>query len=73
MFGRSFGGLIATNMANTTIGRSLISGVVLLSPYYRLFTEKLYDNYKYVVPITWVKPKHFFMSEFAEFDEEYYK
>ena len=59
-------------MANTTIGHSLISGVVLLSPYYRLFTEKLYESYKYLVPLTWVKPQHLFYSEFAEIDEEYY-
>ena len=73
LFGRSFGGLLATNMANTTIGQSLFSGVILLSPYYRLFTEKLYDVYKYLVPLTYVKPHHKFVSEFAEMDPEYYK
>lgn len=58
--GRSFGGLIATNMANTTIGKAMFKGVVLLSPYYRLFTEKLYETYKYLVPLCWVKPRHLF-------------
>ena len=45
LLGRSFGGLIATNMANTLLGRSLIKGVILLTPYYRLCNEKLYDSY----------------------------
>ena len=71
LFGRSFGGLIATNMANTTIGRKMFDGVVLLTPYYRLFTERLYDNYKFIVPLTMVKPMHKFPTEFAEMDEEY--
>ena len=71
LFGRSFGGLIATNMANTTIGRSMFAGVVLLTPYYRLFTERLYDAYKFIVPLSMVKPMHKFPTEFAEMDEEY--
>lgn len=64
LFARSLGGLIATNMANTTIGKSMFAGVVLLTPYYRLFTEKLYQAYKYLVPLTWVKPNHIFKCEY---------
>ena len=58
--GRSFGGLIVTNLANTTIGRAMFSGVILLTPYYRLFTERLYSAYKYLVPLTKVHPNYTF-------------
>ena len=73
LMGRSFGGLLVTNMANTLIGKSMFKAVILVSPYYRLFTERLYEVYKYLVPMTWVKPNHKFYSEFSEMDEEYAK
>ena len=73
LFGRSFGGLIATNMANTLIGKSMFKGVVLLTPYYRLFTERLYEAYKYLVPMTYIKPNHVFRSEYSEMPQEYYQ
>jgi len=69
--GRSFGGLIASNMANSTIGKSMFSGIVLLTPYYRLFTERLNEVYKYLVPLTYVKPNHSFYAEYAEMPEAY--
>ena len=71
LFGRSFGGLLATNMANTTIGKCMFSGVVLLTPYYRLFTEKLYEAYKWLIPLTNVRPNHKFMCEFSEMDPDW--
>ena len=71
LFGRSFGGLLATNMANTTIGKAMFSGVVLLTPYYRLFTERLYEAYTWLIPLTNVKQNHKFFSEYAEMDPEY--
>lgn len=58
-------------MANSTIGKAMFKGVVLLSPYYRLFTEKLYDIYKYLIPICWVKPRHLFVTEYSEMDADY--
>lgn len=58
-------------MANTTIGKSMLSGVVLLTPYYRLFTDKLYEAHKMLIPLTNIRPNHVFMSEFAEMDPEY--
>lgn len=70
--GRSFGGLIATNLANTTIGRAMFSGVILLTPYYRLFTERLYDTYKYLRPLCKIRPNFVFECEYAEMDPEYY-
>ena len=73
LFGRSFGGMMATNMANTLIGKSMFKGVILLSPFYRLFTERLYEAYKYLVPLSWVRPNHIFVSEYEEMDQEYMK
>lgn len=72
LMGRSFGGLIATNLANTTIGRALFSGVILLTPYYRLFTERLYSAYKFLKPLVKVHPNYTFECEYAEQDPEYY-
>lgn len=71
LFGRSFGGLIATNMANTTIGKAMFAGVCLLTPYYRLFTERLYEAYKYLKPLCLVRPNHVFPCEYEEMPEEY--
>ena len=71
LFGRSFGGLIATNMANTTIGRAMFAGVCLLTPYYRLFTERLYESYKYLVPLNTIRPYHVFQCEYEEMPEAY--
>jgi alpha-beta hydrolase superfamily lysophospholipase len=43
LMGRSFGGLIATNMAQTLIGQKMFKALALITPYYRLYNEKLYD------------------------------
>lgn len=73
LFGRSYGGLLATNMASTVLGQSMFSGVVLITPYYRLFTEKLNEAYKYLVPLTMVRPNHIFNNEYStEMDPDYY-
>ena len=69
--GRSFGGLIATNMINSIVGKSMFSGVSLLTPYYHLWTEKLYRLYPYVKMATYVKPNHILPSEFQAESEEY--
>ena len=50
----------------------MISGVVLMTPYYRLFTERLYDAYKYLIPLTAIKPNHKFECEYGEMTPEYY-
>lgn len=71
LFGRSFGGLIATNMANTTIGKAMFAGVMLLTPYYRLFTERLYQAYKWLVPLVKVRPNHIFECEYEQMPEDY--
>lgn len=73
LWGRSFGGLIATNMANTTIGKAMFAGVCLLTPYYRLFTERLYEAYKYLVPLCKVRPGHVFPCEYEDMPEDYIK
>ena len=59
-------------MANSTIGKSMLSGVVLMTPYYRLFTERLYEAYKYLIPLTSIKPQHKFVCEYSEKSPEYY-
>ena len=42
LFGRSFGGLLATNMSVEPASK-MFSGVATLTPYYRLYMEKLYN------------------------------
>ena len=71
LLARSFGGLIATNMLNTTIGRSMITGVILLTPFYRLFTERLYDSENKLRLLSWFAPYKKFYSEFSEKPEWY--
>ena len=58
-------------MANSTIGKSMFAGLVLLTPYYRLFTERLYESYKFLVPLSYVKPNHYFPCEYSDDPEEY--
>jgi alpha-beta hydrolase superfamily lysophospholipase len=63
LFGRSFGGLIATNMSVGIISESIFTGVALLTPYYRLWTEKLYTLMpvfklgSYIVPHLVIEPE----------------
>ena len=45
LFGRSFGGLIVSHMAASPIANAMFSGVVSFVPFYRCWTDKLY-NYK---------------------------
>lgn len=58
-------------MANTTIGKAMFSGVLLLTPYYRLFTERLYEAYKYLIPLTKVRPNHVFECEYESMPQDY--
>lgn len=58
-------------MANTTIGKAMFSGVLLLTPYYRLFTERLYEAYKWLVPLVKIRPNHVFECEYESMPEEY--
>ena len=69
--GRSFGGLIATNMANTTIGRSMFAGVVLLTPYFRHARELLYQVYKYVKTLAFAHPYYIFKCNWDPPSQEY--
>jgi pimeloyl-ACP methyl ester carboxylesterase len=38
IMGRSFGGMTATNMAMTTIGRALFKALVVIAPCYETYT-----------------------------------
>ena len=42
LFGRSFGGLLVTNMSAQPLASSMFSGVVSYVPFFRCWTEKLY-------------------------------
>lgn len=71
LFGRSFGGLLISNMANTVIGRSMFAGVLLLTPFYRLYTEELVEAYKYLIPLTTVNPNFVFQCKFSPLEPDY--
>lgn len=58
-------------MANSIIGKSMFAGLVLLTPYYRLFTERLYESYKFLLPLSYVKPNYYFPCEYSDAPEEY--
>ncbi len=58
MCGRSFGGLIATNMAATTIGKKMFKSVALVTPYYRLYDESLYSKAWYINLIGKIAPHY---------------
>lgn len=73
LLGRSFGGLIATNMAATPVGQAMFSGLSLLTPYYRLWTEKLYKVYNAVKCLSKVRPNYEFKSEFQEDEPGYWE
>ena len=42
-----------------------------MTPYYRLFTERLYEAYKYLIPLVKVRPNHVFECEYETFPPEY--
>lgn len=64
VFGRSFGGLVATNMAASPVGKAMFAGLSLLTPYYHLWTEKLYESENLLRFLCAVKPNHKIPSEF---------
>ena len=65
LFGRSHGGLIATNMAATYLGKQMFSGICLLTPFYRLYKEKLYNYYPICKFLTLIgRPDTFWKSEY---------
>ena len=49
----------------------MFAGVCLLTPYYRLWTEKLYNVYNAVKCLSKVRPNYRFESEFDGYDAEY--
>ena len=58
MFGRSFGGLIATKMAASTIGKRMFRGVYLLNPFYKSYGNRLEKKRTIVKTLWYVKPHH---------------
>jgi len=64
LFGRSFGGLLATNMSTSPIASAMFSGACVLTPYYRCWTDKLYNNKNLINFLDafyprWVAPSEF--------------
>lgn len=68
--GRSFGGLIATNMSKGVVAESMFAGVCLLTPYYRLWTEKLYSLQPVFKLGTYLAPHKLIKPEFKELTPE---
>ena len=58
LYGRSFGGLIATKMAASTIGKSMFRGVVLLSPFYKSYGDRLEKMRQVINVLRFVKPHY---------------
>lgn len=71
LFGRSFGGLLATNMATGPVASAMFSGIAVLTPYYHLWTEKLYENRALLRFLDTVHPNYVAPSEFKERDPEW--
>ena len=65
--------MLATNMINTTIGKKMFAGIVLLSPFYRHLSEKMYDNETLIKTLAWLRPNHKFNNEFDEKPDWYQK
>ena len=49
----------------------MFAGILLLTPYYRLFTERLHDSYKYLLTISYIRPNHSIPCEYDDMPEEY--
>ena len=72
IYGRSFGGLIAAHMMDTEIGRSMFTGVILLSPFFKTYADKLEKIYKLIYCLQYVAPhKQFHSAPTTERNAEY--
>ena len=71
LFGRSFGGLLATNMATGPVASNMFTGVCTLTPYYRCWTEKLYNCKNLINFLDTVHPRYIAPSEFQERSPEW--
>ena len=65
--------MLATNMINTTIGKKMFAGIVLLSPFYRHGSERMYDNERLINALAWIRPNLKFANEFDEKPDWYKK
>lgn len=70
LFGRSFGGLIATNMTDSILCQSMFTGICLLTPYYRLWTDKLYAHQPLLKLYRCINPHKMIPAEFKELPPE---
>ena len=58
-------------MANSVIGKSMFTGVCLLTPYYRFNNEKLYNYMPFFKLCNYIKPHYRIVSEFTPLDPDY--
>ena len=71
LYGRSMGGMIATNMMNTSLGSKMFRALFALTPFFRLANAKLYDKMPMIKFISYFKPFHVIPTEKASRTEEY--
>ena len=65
--------MLATNMINTTIGKKMFAGIVLLSPFYRHGSERMYENERLINAVAWFRPNTKWNNEFDEKPDWYKK
>ena len=58
-------------MAVGPIANRMFTGVATLTPYYRLYTEKLYDNGQLIKLLNKIHPHYMAASEWQERDPEW--
>ena len=71
LYGRSMGGMIATNMMATSLGSKMFKALSLLTPFYRLHDKKLYKQLPVLKVFNRIKPFHVVETKRAERSEEY--
>ncbi len=69
--GRSFGGLIVTNMSETEIGKKMFRATILITPYYRLANEKLYNLQWQINLLSYLQPHKLIERPEMDRDRDY--
>ena len=57
LMGYSMGAMIAAHMMNSVIGRSLLSGVLMVAPFFRDYDNKVANVYKFTLPMSYIHPR----------------
>jgi esterase/lipase len=64
--GRSFGAMTATNMAATTIGKSLFKAVVMIAPCFKTYDDKIAKKETLLRFANLIKPYHQLVTKTPE-------